>query len=123
VRDDVAYPEIVAEAVGVHFLGEDFLWRTQRVDCFELLGEVPLSLICRVVTGFAQHVADRGDVGGHAADPWEISVVEHLRLLGVLAGVEHRTRGGAHAGVDLVVLEDDASSGEALVCRQHVVPT
>ena len=67
-------------------------------------------------------MADRGDVGGHAADSWEISVVEHLRLLDVLAGVEHRARGGAHAGVDLVVLEHDAGPGETLVRRQHVVP-
>src|ERR1051325_4055942 len=41
VRDDVPHPEVVAESVSVHLLGEDLFWRAERVDRLELLGEMP----------------------------------------------------------------------------------
>jgi hypothetical protein len=117
VRDDVADPEIVGEPVGLHLLGEDLRRRPKLVHRLEILGEMPLSLIGGVVTSLPQHVPDRGEIGRHAGNPWEIRVVEHLRVLDVPAGIQDRARRRAHAGVDLVVLEDDSLLRQALVGR------
>src|SRR5512135_1066163 len=42
VRDNVAYAEVIREAVSLHLFGEYLCRRTQIVDRLELLGEVPL---------------------------------------------------------------------------------
>ena len=59
-------------------------------------------------------------LGRHAADPREVRVVEHPRLLDVLAGVDHRARRRAHAGVDPVVHERRAMLHQPLMRRQAV---
>ena len=121
VRDDVADADVVTEAVGLHLAGEDPRRRGEFVDGLELLGQVPLALVGGVVAGLAQAVADGADVGRQAADPGEVRVVEHLRVLDVAAGVEHRTRRRAHAGIDAVVLEPRAQAQQPLVPRQPEV--
>jgi hypothetical protein len=121
VRDDVADAHVVAEAVGLHLLREDLRRRAELVDRLELLRQVPLALVGGVVPGVAQQVADRADVGRQAADPREVRVVEHLRVLDVAAGVQHRARRRAHARVDAVVLEHRTAAREPLVRRQPVV--
>jgi hypothetical protein len=68
--------------------------------------------------GVGDDVADAADLGRHAADPGEVGVVEHVRVLYVLAGVEHRARRGAHAGVNAVVEERRAALRQPLVRRQ-----
>jgi len=121
MRDDVAHAEIIGEAVSLHLLRKDLRWRSEVVDRLEFLGQVPLALVGGVIARLAQHVADRRQIGRHAADPREIGVVEHPRLLDVSPGIEHRARRRAYARIDLMVLEDDSASREALMRRQPEV--
>ncbi len=89
MSNDVADPKIIGEAVGFHLLGEDFGRGAQLVDGFELLCQVPLAFVGRVIARVPQHMAERGDLGRHAFDPGKIRIVEHSRLLDVLAGIDH----------------------------------
>jgi hypothetical protein len=84
VRDDVADPVVIGEAVLLHLLREDLRRRAELVDRLELFREMPLALVRGVVARVAQHVADRADVGRQARDPGEVRVVEHLGVLDVL---------------------------------------
>jgi hypothetical protein len=120
VRNDVADPDVVREPVGLHFLREDLRGAAELIDGLEFLGQVPLALVGRVIARFAQHVADRANVGRHALDPRKVRVVEHPRVLDVLAGVQHRSGRRAHAGIDRVVGKDRAPLHQALMRRQRV---
>ena len=120
VGNDIADAEIVGEAVGFHLLGEDPGRRTEGVDGLELLGQVPFALIGGVVARLAQHVPHGSELCRHAVDPGEVGVVEHARVLDVLAGIAHRARGRAHAGIDAMVQERSPARLQTLVARQPV---
>ena len=53
----------------------------------------------------AEQIADGVDIRAQTVGPGKVGVVEHPRVLNVLAGVDHGTRRRAHAGCDLMVGE------------------
>src|SRR5262249_3308481 len=97
VCDDIAYAEIVAEAVSLHFLCEDFGRRAEFVYRFKFFGEMPLALVCGVISGVAHHVAERRKIGRQTADPRKIRIVEHLRILDMAGGIHDGSRRSTNA--------------------------
>src|SRR5262249_55020216 len=89
--------------------------RRQIVGAFKFFGEVPLALVGGIVASVAQQMANRLDFCGHTANPGEVRVVKHLRVLDMLPGVEHGTGGCAYAGINPMVFENDSFFHKALV--------
>lgn len=118
VSHDVTNTKVVGKTVSFHLLGEDLGRSFQLVFCFELAGQMPLALVCCVVTAFAQQVPNGPDVRRQTLRPGEVCVVEHLSLLNMTAGVNHRARRGADARVDTMALEDNSILGQPLTGRQ-----
>src|SRR5262249_8529151 len=96
-------------------LGQDLFRRGQIVGGFEFFGEVPLPLVSGIVASVAQQVANRLDLCGHTANPGEVRVVKHPRVLDMLPGVEHGTGRCAYAGIDPMVFEHDPFFHKAFV--------
>ena len=63
VRDDVANTEVIGEPVRFHLFGEDLRWRAELVHRFKFLGQMPFALVCGVVAGVSEHVAERRNLG------------------------------------------------------------
>src|SRR5262245_59820534 len=85
------------------------------IDGFDRLDDGPLSLVSRIVASVAQQATNRLDFCGHAADPGEVRVVKHPRVLDMLPGVEHGTGGCSYAGINPVVFEHDPFFHKAFV--------
>ena len=56
----------------------------------ELLMQVPFSLVGGIVARLTHHVADSRHLEREIVGPWEVCIIEHLRVLDVLTGENDR---------------------------------
>src|SRR5581483_10087946 len=121
--DQVADADEVGEAVLVHQVHEGLGDFPFLVLVLHGAVEVPLSLIGGVVAEGAKYLADRADAGRQVGLPREARVVEHARVLDMLAGIDHRARRCADAARDRVVREGHAGALQPLTPRKGDGPT
>ena len=84
--------------------------------------QVPLALVGGVVAELAQDLADGRQLGIEALHVGQAGIVEDAVLRRVQARIDHRARGRAHVGCDLVVLQIGAGAAQPLVSRQRHGP-
>ena len=121
--DVIAGAGVVVEAVVlVHHRFE------QRLDVVGLVLdghrgiEMPLALVGGVVAELAQDLADGRQPGIQALHVGHAGIVEDAVMRHVQAGIDHRARGRAHVGRDVMVLEEGAGAAQALVAGHREGP-
>ena len=121
--DEVTDAEEVVEAVAFDDLA---ILRHRRVDrdsrLVEIGAQVPLALIGGVIAEIAHAMADRLDRRRHVGLPEIVEIVEGARVLDVLARIDDRPGGGAHAGGGLMIGEGDALRFQKFARRNRERP-